>query len=111
MAFAGVEGAISGDAGDLLIGWNLVEQFGQHRRVAHFAGCELGRPDFQRLLVNSNVDLAPDAAFGAAVLAGIPLPFAFDLDPRAVRCPAVAACGDERGSTGAAGLLIHDTGC
>ena len=32
VAFTGVEGAISGDAGDLLIGWNLVEQFGQHRR-------------------------------------------------------------------------------
>jgi hypothetical protein len=29
MAFAGVEGAIGGDAGDLLIGRDLLEQFGQ----------------------------------------------------------------------------------
>ena len=83
MAFARVEGAISGDAGDLLIRRNLVEQFGQHGRIAHIAGRELRRPNFQRLLVNSDVDLAPDAAFGAAVLARVPLPFALDLDPGA----------------------------
>ena len=28
LAFARVEGAIGSDAGDLLIGWDLVEQFG-----------------------------------------------------------------------------------
>ena len=53
MALAGVEGTISGDAGDLLIGRDLVEQFGQDGRVAHVAGGELCRPDFQRRLVNS----------------------------------------------------------
>jgi hypothetical protein len=74
MALAGVEGAIGGDAGDLLTGRDLVEQFGQHGRVAYVAGGELGCPDLQCLLVNSNVDLAPDAAFRAAVLAGVPYP-------------------------------------
>lgn len=33
MALAGVEGTISGDGADLLISWDLVEQFGQHRGV------------------------------------------------------------------------------
>ena len=84
MALAGVEGAVGGDAGDLLIGRDLVEQLGQHRCVAHVAGRELGSPDFQCLFVNSDVDLAPDAPFRAAVLACIPLPFALDLDPGAV---------------------------
>jgi len=84
MALAGVEGAISGDAGDILIGWDLVQKLGQHGCVADIAGGDLGSPDFQRFLVNSYVDLAPDAAFGAAVLAGVPLPFALNLDACAV---------------------------
>ena len=53
MALAGVEGAVGGDAGDLLVGRDLVEKLGQHRRVTDVAGGELGRPDLQGLLVNS----------------------------------------------------------
>jgi hypothetical protein len=53
MALAGVEGAISGDAGDILIRWDLIEKFGQHGRVTNIAGGELGGPDFQCLLINS----------------------------------------------------------
>ena len=34
----------------------------------------------QGFLVDPEVNLAPDAAFGAATLAGTPLPFALDLD-------------------------------
>ena len=67
-----------------LIRRDLVEQLGQHGRVAHVAGGELGSPDFQGLLVNSDVDLAPDPPFRATVLARIPLAFALDLDPGAV---------------------------
>ena len=84
MAFAGVEGAIGGHAADLLIGRDLVEKFGQHGRVADIAGGELRSPDLQCLLIDPDVDLAPDAALRAAVLAGVPLPFALDLDARAV---------------------------
>lgn len=84
MALAGVEGPVGSDAGDLLPGRDLVEQLGQHGRVAHIAGGELGRPNLQRLLVDPDVDLAPDASFRATVLAGVPLPFALDLDPGAV---------------------------
>lgn len=84
MAFAGVKGAIGSDAGDLLIGRDLVQQVGKHRRVGHVAGGELSRPDFERLLVNSYVKLAPHAALRTAMLAGVPPPLAFDLDPGAV---------------------------
>jgi len=98
MALAGVECAISGDAGDLLIGWDVVEQFGQHGRVAHVAGGEFRRPDLQGLLINSDVDLAPDAALRAAMLAGVPFPFALDLDACAVdqqvQRPLRSAIGD-----------------
>ncbi len=53
MALAGVEGTIGGDTGDLGVGWDLVEQFRQHGRIAHITGGELSGPDLQRLLVNS----------------------------------------------------------
>jgi hypothetical protein len=46
VAFAGVAGPVGGDAGDLLIGRDLVEQFGQHAGIAHVTGGELGSPDF-----------------------------------------------------------------
>lgn len=84
VALAGVEGAIGGDAADLLCGRDLVQQFGQHGRIADLTGGELGGPDFQGFLIYPDVDLAPDAALGAAMLAGVPLPFAFHLDPGAV---------------------------
>ena len=74
MALAGVEGPISSDAADLLIWRDLVQKLGQHGRVTNIAGGELGGPDFQCLLINADVDLAPDAAFGAPMLAGVPLP-------------------------------------
>jgi hypothetical protein len=84
MALAGVEGAVGGDAGDLLVVWDLVEQFGQHGRVAHVAGGELGSPDFQGFLVDTDVDLAPDPTFSASMLAGVPFALALDLDASAV---------------------------
>ena len=84
MALARVEGAICCYAGDLLIGQDLVEQLGQHGCVTDIAGGELGSADFQRLLINSDVDLAPDAPFRAAVLAGVPFAFTLDLDAGAV---------------------------
>ena len=66
---ARVEGSVSGDAGDLLIGRDLVWQIGHDGRVAHVAGGEFGGPDFQRLLVNSYVYLAPYTTLAASVLA------------------------------------------
>jgi len=69
VAFAGIEGAVGGDAGDLLVGRDLILKFGQDRGVTHIAGGELGGADFQRLLVNSDVELAPDPALRATMLA------------------------------------------
>lgn len=84
MALAAVEGSSGGDGGDLLVGRDLVQQLGQHGRIADLAGGELGRPDSQCVLVNADGDLAPGPAFGAAVPAGVPLAFALALDPGAV---------------------------
>ena len=125
MALAGVEGTIrcpavvcmqttrgGGDAGDFLIGRDLVQKFRQHGRIAHVTGGELGRSDFQCLLVDPDVVFAPDTALRAAILAGVPFPLALDLDAGAVRRPAgYCEAVPERGSAGAAGLLIRDTGC
>jgi len=84
VALAGVESAIGGDGCDLLLGRDLVQQLGQHRGISHVAGRELGCTDFQGFLVDPDVDLAPDAPFRAAVLAGVPLALTLDLDPGAV---------------------------
>lgn len=45
---------------------------------------ELGSTDFQGFLVDPNMDLAPDLALRAAMLVGVPLAFALNLDPGAV---------------------------
>jgi len=84
MALTRVECTIGSDAADLLIGRDLVEQLGQNGRVTHIAGGELGCSDFQRLLVDPDVELAPDTPLRAAMLARVPLAFALDLDPCAV---------------------------
>ena len=84
MALAGIEGTIGGDAGDLLIGRDLVQKFRQHGGITHVADGELRGPDLQGLLVSSDVNLAPDAALRAAMLAGSPLAFALNLDAGAV---------------------------
>ena len=80
MALAGVEGTTGGDAAELLFGRDLVQQFWQHRRIAHVACGELRRSDFQGLLVDPDVDLAADPAFCTSMIAGVPLAFALDLD-------------------------------
>ncbi len=48
MTLAGVEGTISGDTGDPLVGRDLAEQFGQHGRVNNIAGRELGWSGYHR---------------------------------------------------------------
>lgn len=88
LTLAGIENPAGSDAGDLPHRRYLVKQFGQHRGVADLAGGELRRPDFQRLLVDPDVDLPPDAPLGTAMLAGVPLAVTLDLDAGAVHCPA-----------------------
>ena len=77
---------------DLLVGRNLIEQFGQHRRITDVAGGELGGPNFQRFLVDPDVDLAPDAPLRAPVFTVVPLAFTLDLDPGAVHQQVQGTC-------------------
>ena len=81
---SGVEGAIGSDGGDLLVGRDLIEWCRQHGRMAQVAGGELSGSDFERLLVKSDVELAPESVLRAAKIAGVPLTFAFDRDAGAV---------------------------
>ena len=85
VARAGVVGAGCGDRAelpaDVEIGGELAEQLGQHRRVTDVAASDLDGADLQRLLVDADVDLAPETAFGATILAGVPFAFG-GLTPR-----------------------------
>lgn len=84
MALAGITGAVSGDAADLLVGRDLVEQLGQDRCITDMAPGDPDSADLQCFFVNPEVDLAPDTPFGAAMFTSVPLAFAVDLDPSAV---------------------------
>lgn len=65
------------DAADFLVRRDLVEEIRQHRSVADMASGYIDGPDLQCLRVDPEVDLAPDAAFRATVLARSP--FALNL--------------------------------
>ena len=84
MAFACIICSVRRDAAKLLIRWDLAEQVWQHRGVPNAATRHLDRADLQRFLIDPNVDLAPQAALWTAMLAGIPLSFAFSLNACAV---------------------------
>ena len=59
---------------------DLRRQPGQHRRVAHATVGDLDGTDLHGRFVNGQVDLAPDAPLGSAMLAGVPLALTSDLD-------------------------------
>ena len=84
VAFTRVIRPICGYAADVLIGRNLVQEFGQHGSVSDVAAGGLDRPNFQSLLIDPNVYLAPDAPFGATMLTGIPFAFSFGFNTGAV---------------------------
>jgi hypothetical protein len=98
VALARVTGAIGGDTADLLTLGDLAEKVGQDRRGADMASGDLGGPDRQRLLVDAEVDLKPDAPLRAAMLAGVALAVTLDLDARAIDLPVQRP-------------PLHDTGC
>jgi hypothetical protein len=56
---------------------------------------DLDAADLQCFLNNPEMDLAPDAPFGAAMLAGVPFAFALDLDAGAVDRQARRTLGAE----------------
>jgi hypothetical protein len=83
MTFTRVICPVCGDTAKFLIGRDLVQKSGWHWRITDVANGDFNHSNFQCFLVALYVDLAPYASFGAAVLAGIPLPFTFGFDPRA----------------------------
>jgi hypothetical protein len=74
MAIAGIEGAVDGNGDDFLIGRDLVQEFGQHRRVANIATGDLGCADLQRRFIAPDVILRQTRRCGAAMLVRVPLP-------------------------------------
>ena len=84
VAFTRVICPISCDAADVLIGRDLVQKLWQHGSISDVAVADLDRPNLQCFFLNSNMYFSPDAAFGAAMLAGVPLAFTFGLDICAV---------------------------
>ena len=70
VALSGIVGAIRGNAVDLLACRDLAEQVGQDRCIADVVPGDLDGSNLQRFLVDTEVDLAPNAPFGATVLAG-----------------------------------------
>ena len=97
MASARIVCAIRGHAANLLIVRDLVEQMRQHWRVAGVTPRDLDGSNFQCSLVDTNMDLAPDTPFGAAMLAGVPVAFTFNLVAGAIHCPAVVCISTMRG--------------
>ena len=76
VAFTRVAGAIIGDAANLLVWRDLVQETGQYGRVPDRAARDLDCPYRQCFLIDPDMYLAPEAAFGAAMLAGVPRAFA-----------------------------------
>ena len=66
---------------------------------ADIAGGDLDRPDLQRFLIDPEVELAPDPSFRAAMLAHVPLAFAFHLVAGPVCHPAGHPAGMSREGT------------
>ena len=93
VTFALVIGPISGNGADVLIGRDLAQEFGQHGSITNVATGDFDSPNLQRFLVDPDMYLTPDAAFGAFVLARIPLAFTFGFDPRTIDEQVQWPCG------------------
>jgi hypothetical protein len=81
VALVVVIGAVNCDAPDLLVCRDLAEQDGCATDVAP---CHLDSSDLECLLIDPEVDPAPDPPLGATMLARVRLAFALNLDPGAV---------------------------
>jgi hypothetical protein len=53
MAASGVISPVRTDLADRLVVWNLRQQFGQHRPIAHLAAGDLDGADLQGICINS----------------------------------------------------------
>ena len=84
MALARIVGAVCRDRADVLVAGDLVQQFRKHGGIADMAPRDLDSPNLERVRVDPEVDLAPQASLWPAVLARVPFAFPFGLDPGAV---------------------------
>ena len=75
MALAGIIGAVSDDAADLLACRDLAEQIVQDRYITEMVICDLDSADLQCFLINSDTDLAPYSPFVTAMFTVVPLAF------------------------------------
>jgi hypothetical protein len=68
VAFMGVIRPVCSNAADVLIGWNLVHKFRYRGCATNITAGDFDRPHFKRFLIDTNVYLTPNSAFGASVL-------------------------------------------
>ena len=80
MALAGVIGPVCRDAAGLPVRRYPAEQVRQHRCIANGAACHFDSAYFQCVLIKTDVGLAPEAAFAAAVPACVPFALSFGLE-------------------------------
>lgn len=78
VAFPCVAGAIGGDAVDLRLRRDLVQQVGSHRGIEGVASGDLQGPTLPRFLLDPEMGLAPDTPLWTTMLAGVPRAFARD---------------------------------
>lgn len=84
MTVSCVVGSVSCHTGDLFLRGYLVEQVGQDECITDETGGDLNCADLKRFLLNSDMNLTLNAAFGAAMLPSLPFPLTLHLDPNAI---------------------------
>ena len=84
VTFTCVVCSVGCNAAEFLVRWDLVEQIWQNGSIPDTAACDLNCSYLQCLFINPNMYLTPEAAFGTAVLAGVPFSLTFSFDARAV---------------------------
>jgi hypothetical protein len=84
VTFTCVVCSVGCNAAEFLVRWDLVEQIWQNGRIPDTAACDLNCSYLLCLFINPNMYLTPQAAFGTAVLAGVPFSLAFSFDARAI---------------------------
>jgi hypothetical protein len=84
VAFARIVCTVRCNTPDLFVWWDLVEQIREHRRITNAAAGCLDCTYFQCFLIDTDMYLAPEAAFRPAMLTRIPLTFTLRFDACAV---------------------------
>ena len=70
MTGAGVMGTVCTDFVGRLVSGDLAQQFGEHGSITNPATGDLNRPDFKRIRINPQIDLAALPRLGRPVFRG-----------------------------------------